>query len=118
MMLDTPMAPFIAPNRDPMSEAALFVTPREPFEFMQTARGLVFDYVRNKLPSDAAGNFTEEDVSVFWFSKDGDSWQAALVDTQRDDYFYRVVHNAVTSKTSFDVYVRFDSQILGGKEKR
>jgi hypothetical protein len=106
------MSAFFAPNHDPMDGGTLFVTPREPFDFMRTARGLVFDYVKQKLSAEAVAEFTEEDVTVFWFSKNDDDWRAALTVAHQDDYFYRVVHNSATNETQFDVYIRFDSQVL------
>jgi hypothetical protein len=89
----------------------------EPYEFMATARRLVFDYVSVRLAkANSDAEFHEDDISVYWFSKDGEDWRVLLTTTLPDNIYYRVNHSGINREIALDVYHKYDTITIPDKD--
>lgn len=90
-----------------------FTKNREPFAFMRTARQAVLKYMVVQGYVERA-TFPEDNISILWFSTDGDRWSVVLGTNLNDGLFYRIGYDGVESKLS--VFKMWDSQIIEQEE--
>jgi hypothetical protein len=89
----------------------------EPCDFMDHARQLIFEYVTVWFKkSDRDVTFTKDDISVYWFSKDGGDWRVLLTTTLQNDIYYQVTHFADKEETSIDVYYKYGTVTIQDKD--
>jgi hypothetical protein len=77
---------------------------------LETARKLVFDYVKSRLEkTDTHVTFSEDEVYIVWFSKTLQNWKALLSTSLPDGMYYEVTHNGDKGETYIDAYKKFEN---------
>ena len=78
--------------------------------FMEKAKKLVFDYIKDRLEkTDDHVTFVEDDVYVVWFSKTLQNWKCLISTTLPDGMYYEVTYNGDKKETYIDAYKKFDN---------
>lgn len=81
--------------------------------FGDTARQLVFDYVKPKLEkTDAHVTFGVDEVYVVWSTFVLGNWKALVSTTLPDGMYYEVTHNHFKNETYLDAYKKFDNVVV------
>jgi hypothetical protein len=100
-----------------MAESSEASSPKESYGFMETACLLVFDYIKvQHKKNDIDVSFNEEDVSVYWFSKDDHDWRVLITTTLPDNIYYRVTHSSNKQETTLDVYHNYHTISIPDKD--
>lgn len=89
-----------------MTRPETFTKSKEPFEFMHQARQIVADYVSKRRGTP----YGEENLSIIWFTTQGEEWRVLIGPTPPDGLYYRVAKNSV--ETRLDVFETSDSIII------
>lgn len=78
--------------------------------FMDKAKTLVFEYVKERLEkTDTHITFGPDEVYIVWFSKTLQNWKALVSTTLPDGMYYEVTYNGEMHETYIDAYKKFDN---------
>ena len=81
--------------------------------FHETARRLVFEYVKPRLEkTDKHVTFSSDECYIVWFAYTLGNWKALVSTTLPDGMYYEVTHNANKNETYIDAYKKFDNVML------
>lgn len=90
-----------------VSEPPVF---RQELSFIDRARHLVYEYVKNRLEkTDTHVTFSSDEVYGVWFSKTLKNWKALVSTTLPDGMYYEVTYNGVDRETYLDAYKKFEN---------
>lgn len=93
------------------------MTENNEVSFLDKARRIVFDYVKNRLEkTDTHVTFAADEVYVVWFSKTLQNWKAMVSTTLPDGMYYEVTYNGDKRETYLDAYKKFDNVVIPDEE--
>lgn len=79
-------------------------------DFMEKAKKLVFDYVKERLEkTDTHVTFAQDEVYIVWFSKTLQNWKCLISTTLPDGMYYEVTYDGDKHQTYIDAYKKFDN---------
>lgn len=87
----------------------------EPTNFVERAKNIVSDYVRNRQMSqcrDSREEFEKFDVYVVWFAKTLQNWKALISTTLPDGMYYEVTYNGEKQETYLDAYTKIKNIVI------